>query len=277
MTAQNYPLPHAKDGDASRLNLQHRIFRKTIEGRLLNVPLSEPVGKVLEIGAGSGIWASEFASENPTAEIVGIDLFQPPLTPPSNCRFVVLDAEKEWDAIGEKDFDLVHTRMVLFHMKEVAGVLQKAFDHLKPGGKIEVQEMWLPYITDEPPGALEHSSPVVLWGELRAKAAEKRGLNQSIAAELPQMLAQVGFVDVQVRDEKWPIGPWMDDDVKKEIGEGFAESMRTGMLGFSRSLMTKELGMTEEQLQEGVKEVVASLGKGKIYTPIRFAWARKPE
>lgn len=276
MDSNYYPLPHANDGDEFRLNLQHEIFRQTLDGRLLNAPVAEPVGRVLDIGAGSGVWAAEFATEHPTAEVVGMDHFIPTVAAPSNCRFLIQDAEKDWEEIGDLKFDVIHTRMVLFHVKDVRGLLRRCYEHLKPGGYIDLQEFWLPYYTDEPPEAPEHSSKVLEWGQLRLKAASQIGIDQTIAGQFPDILSEIGFADVQTLDYKWPIGPWMEDDKMKDIGGMFLQSMQLGKMGFSQKLLAI-LGMDEGQINDYVEQVGKELGVGKLYTIVRFAWATKPE
>ncbi|KAF6828165.1 UMTA protein [Colletotrichum musicola] len=49
---------------------QHRICKKTFHGRLGIAPpcLGQNVGRVLDLGTGTGIWAIEFGDEHPESE-----------------------------------------------------------------------------------------------------------------------------------------------------------------------------------------------------------------
>ena len=200
-----YSLPHAKKGVDVRLILQHETFRKILEGRLLNAPVAEPVGRVLDIGTGSGVWAAEFATEHPAAEVVGIDNYpQPVIVAPHNCRFMIQDAEQEWQ-VGDAKFDIIHSRLVPFHAKEVPGVFRRCYEYLKPGGYIEIQDMLPPFRTDEPAGAPEHALKIIQWVRLRKEAASKLGIEYSIASRLPEILSEAGFEYVQTLDLKLPI------------------------------------------------------------------------
>ena len=258
------------------LILQHEAFKKLLDNRLLNAPIVDPVGRVLDIGTGCGIWAAEFATEHPTAEVLGIDVFpQPTITAPRNCQFMTHDAEQGWEMDNAK-FDVIHTRLVPFHAKEVRAVLRRCYEHLAPGGYIEMQESWPPCRTDEPPGAPEHTSKVIEWTNLRLEAASRLGIDQAIAGRLPEILAQAGFIEVQIQDHKWPIGPWMKDEKMKEVGNIHLELLQLAMMGLSKELLA-HLGMGERQVMEFVEQVGKELGVGKIYTPVRIVWARKPK
>jgi SAM-dependent methyltransferase len=270
-----YSLPHAKKGVDVRLILQHETFRQILEGRLLNAPVAEPVGRVLDIGTGSGVWAAEFATEHPAAEVFGIDNYpQPVIVAPHNCRFMIQDAEQEWQ-VGDAKFDIIHSRLVPFHAKEVPSVFRRCYEYLKPGGYIEIQDMLPPFRTDEPAGAPEHALKIVQWARLRKEAASKLGIEYSITSRLPEILSEAGFECVQTLDLKLPIGSWMDDERMKDVGKTFLECLQLGKLDLSLDLLS-HLGMEEPQIVDLVEQAGKELGVGKLYTMVRFVWARKP-
>ena len=155
-------------------------------------------------------------------------------------------------------------------------MLRRCYEHLRPGGCIEMQDAWPPCRTDEPPGAPEHTSKVIEWTKLRFEAASNLGIDQAIAGQLPEALSEAGFVEVQTQDHKWPIGPWMREERMKDIGNVNLELLRLGIMGFSKELLA-HLGMGERQVIDLVEQVKQELGIGKIYTPVRIVWARKPK
>ncbi|KAH8906835.1 sam dependent methyltransferase [Coniochaeta sp. PMI_546] len=266
----------SRDSLPRGLILQHEAFKKILDGRLLSAPIAGPVDRVLDLGTGCGIWAAEFAEAHPSAEIIGVDNFpQPTITAPPNCRFIALDAEQDWEELGDTRFDVIHTRLVPFHADGVQAVLKRCYDHLSTGGWMEMQEAWPPCRTDEPLGAPEHKSKVIEWTKLRFEAAARLGIDQDIAGRLPEFLSEAGFVDVQLRDHKWPIGPWMEEEKMKDIGEINLELLQHSMMGLSKELLAN-LGMGEKEVVDFVEQVRRELGLGKIYTPVRFVWARKP-
>ncbi|KAH8812599.1 sam dependent methyltransferase [Xylogone sp. PMI_703] len=282
MNASEYSISAAKKAVNYTLVLQHEVFIKSLDGRLFSAPIAKPLGRVLDIGTGSGIWAAEVAAEHPAAEVIGIDSYpQPQIAAPSNCRFIVMDAEKEkdWEKIGDgATFDLMHTRLVPFHIKEVPGVLRRCYEHLRPGGYIEMHEVWPPLRTDEPPGAPEHASKLISWTKLRVEGAAKIGIDQNLAGLLPGLLSKAGFVDVQVQELKFPVGPWMEDEKMKDVGRTWLKLLQIvhGKTVTPGDLLT-HLGMEIPEITKIVEEANKELGVGKIYTKAMFIWARKPE
>ncbi|KAK3693330.1 sam dependent methyltransferase [Podospora appendiculata] len=271
MVSNDYTLPSHLDGDGARLNLQHETFRLILDDKFLHAQLpSDFSGRVLDIGTGTGIWAAEFASMYPASDVVGVDLYEPALSPaPSNLRFRVVDVEKSWD-LPENAFDLIHGRMFLFLLKSPQTVLKRCFSSLKPGGVVEFQEMQHPYQTDE-----AEVTPTLRFSRLRVEAAAKCGFDRSIVGSLDETLREAGFADVKISTFRFPIGPWMDEKRMKLVGEKYLQCLRWGMVGLSKVVLIKGLGWTEEQVVKACEEVVADLGKGKVYAPIRVAVARK--
>jgi methylase of polypeptide subunit release factors len=54
-------------------DLQHHLFLLTLDGKLGLAPPNDPdakVGRVLDIGTGTGIWAMDYGDEHPEAEEV---------------------------------------------------------------------------------------------------------------------------------------------------------------------------------------------------------------
>ncbi|KAK3335157.1 sam dependent methyltransferase [Cercophora scortea] len=271
MASNDYTLPSHLDGDGARLNLQHEAFRLILDDKLLHTQLPlDFSGRVLDIGTGTGIWAAEFASRYPASAVVGVDLYEPALSPtPSNLQFRVTDVEKNWD-LPENAFDIIHGRMFLFLLKDPHAVLKRCFASLKPGGFVEFQEMQHPYQTDE-----AEVTPTLRFSRLRVEAAAKCGFDRSVVESLDEALREAGFTDIKISKFRFPIGPWMDEKRMKLVGEKYLQCLRWGMVGLSKVVLIKGLGWKEERVVEACEEVVADLGKGKVYAPIRVAVARK--
>jgi SAM-dependent methyltransferase len=95
---------------------------------------------VLDFATGTGIWAVEFAQQNPASTVIGSDLslIQPRLELP-NCSFVREDMEEPW--VHEPgSFDYIHARWIYTCLTLPETVIQSAFEALAPGGWLELQD-----------------------------------------------------------------------------------------------------------------------------------------
>ena len=72
LEGSDYQLPKDEEEDF-RLNFQHYALYHAI-GNHYVAPISPPLHTVLDVGTGTGIWASEIARLFPAAVVVGLDL-----------------------------------------------------------------------------------------------------------------------------------------------------------------------------------------------------------
>lgn len=133
--------------EKDRLDLQHHLCCLSFESLYL-APIDNLDGdlhNVLDIATGTGIWAIEFAEQFPTAVVVGTDLspIQPEYLPP-NLQFEVNDAEDPW--VFSHEFDYIHGRMLVTCFQSHLAVFKSAFDFLRPGGYIELQDASFPFL-----------------------------------------------------------------------------------------------------------------------------------
>ncbi|KAE9576893.1 hypothetical protein CGMCC3_g7299 [Colletotrichum fructicola] len=108
-----YNLPN-DDQENDRLESNHQLWLITLDDKLGVAPPCEKnatVGRVLDVGTGTGIWAIDFGDEHPEADVYGNDLsaVQPTLVPP-NVKFEVDDIEDEWTYSPEVDVFLIDVR-----------------------------------------------------------------------------------------------------------------------------------------------------------------------
>ncbi|KAG8918742.1 hypothetical protein FRC01_001682, partial [Tulasnella sp. 417] len=171
-TSNAYPLPIDSD-EHSRLDLQHEVLRLMLDGKLYQnpelveaalSPQDNTKRRVLDVGAGSGIWAIEMAEKFPHAEILGIDLVEPNILSdparrvPPNCSFQIADANKDMGQI-DSVYDLVHFRCVEAGIYDADLFFYDAARVLRPGGllllagaNIQLVDENGKYVPLQPPG-----------------------------------------------------------------------------------------------------------------------------
>lgn len=62
------------EAEQERMDMQHHIYLMIFSGELYRAPIPRKVGRVLDIGCGTGKWAIDFADMHPEADVVATDL-----------------------------------------------------------------------------------------------------------------------------------------------------------------------------------------------------------
>lgn len=203
--------------------------------------------RVLDVGCGTGIWSIEFADEHPSAYVIGTDLspIQPEQVPP-NCEFLIDDCTREW--VFHDPFDFIHTRAMVAAIKDWDNLFQQAYANLKPGGYIECQELVFP-IKCMTPGVTAANSPLLRWSELFFEAADGIGLDATGPRHLAPKLQQAGFVDINVKTYKWPLGQWAKGARFKLLGHYVFEDQWDALPSLSLGLFTRVLNWSRDEVE----------------------------
>ncbi|KIK66232.1 hypothetical protein GYMLUDRAFT_157580 [Collybiopsis luxurians FD-317 M1] len=197
--SKQYLLP-ADETETSRLNKQHRVITRAFDNRLSLAPLDLRTGdRVLESGAGTGIWALELAEDHQNQkegtvldiECVDISDKQFPQSHPPNIHFSVhsvISLPAEWSGT----FAYAHQRFLITAMNDARWrqAIRELFRVLLSGGWVEL---------------VDHDGTNVSFGVgpcskrlvslINAMYAEK-GVVGDLGVYLPQLLEEIGFVDV---------------------------------------------------------------------------------
>ncbi|KAH8660063.1 S-adenosyl-L-methionine-dependent methyltransferase [Xylariales sp. PMI_506] len=277
--------------EQDRLDLQHEIVRLMFDGWLALAPLPTVPKNVLDIGTGTGIWALEFAEQNPQSNVIGTDLsaIQPLSTQP-NCTFVKTDAEDEWifpdpnsnhsDCNGTARcehkivFDYVHMRFMFTCFNDPKTVLQQAFDNLGPGGWLECQEAMPKAYQANPtfPG-----NAYQRWADTCIIGAAAAGRDIEVILKYEGWLKEIGFTNITVRQFLVPTGGWHHDPHLKKIGEYNLQNMSEGIRGIGWKML-RSAGMSPEAIESLVPEVLREIHdkSSQYYGICHVIYARKP-
>ncbi|EFQ31054.1 methyltransferase domain-containing protein [Colletotrichum graminicola M1.001] len=258
-----YLLPN-DDLELDRLDLQHNLFLLTMRNRLHLVPLDRenPPQRVLDIGTGTGIWAIDFADNNPASTVIGVDLspVQPSYVPP-NAYFQIEDIEEHPWTFSQK-FDFIHSRMNTAGVRDFPALFRQAYRNLNPGGWIEVTDS-TPAACDD--GTLTEDSALIQWCQLLAKGTAALGTPFGGASKYKDQLREAGFVNVNEVVFKWPTNEWARHPRHKELGTWSHENAMMGLEALCLAIFTRVLLWPREKVDVLLAEVRNDLKNKEIH------------
>ncbi|KAF7556943.1 hypothetical protein G7Z17_g988 [Cylindrodendrum hubeiense] len=232
--------------EQEREDMKHAMIINLCNGKLHFAPVENPQ-KVLDIGTGTGIWAVDMGDEYPEADVLGIDLspIQPSWVPP-NVRFMVDDAEAEWlHAPGT--FDYIHIRHMTSSIRNWPNLVTQAYQALKPGGWIELQE--LRFVLECDDGTVRNDSQVLDFLNNVKKGLAEFGVDLLGMQKNKQNVLDAGFVNVEEEVLKVPLGVWPKDPKMKTIGLYNRSMIADGLHGISMGPFTRGLKWTPEEVR----------------------------
>ncbi|KAK7739833.1 hypothetical protein SLS62_011183 [Diatrype stigma] len=229
------------DAEQEREDMKHSMVKMLCNDQLHFAPIGPSPQAILDIGTGTGSWAMEMGERYPSASVLGVDLspIQPDWVPP-NVRFMVDDVESPW--LHPRDhFDYIHFRHTVMAIKDWDILLRRCYEHTKPGGWVELQEIHHFPMSNNGNGNGSHAGGgmmppdhpvaqywrrideglarlgVVGFGQRASEPWSESGSgSESTALEL---LRGAGFVEATGRRVfHIPIGPWPRNKVLKGVG-----------------------------------------------------------
>ncbi|KAK5662308.1 hypothetical protein OQA88_8214 [Cercophora sp. LCS_1] len=260
------------------IDLSHHYLTLLCGGKLYLAPIPDDVKEVLDVGTGTGIWAIDFADQHPEAHVIGTDLS--PMQPtwiPSNMRFEVDDATLPWTWDANR-FDFIHMRYLMGAIRDYNHLFREAFSHTKPGGWIQSAEIDSDYRSDD--GTTDHVPCLQTWNRFFTEAGKATGAVFSVVADDLQRKAatEAGYVDVECKTFKVPMGGWALDPKLAEIGHIISAALDNDLEGYTLFLWHNVLKWPAEEYRPWIHEMRKALRNRRIhgYMFVRYVWARKP-
>ncbi|RAL14956.1 class I SAM-dependent methyltransferase [Aspergillus homomorphus CBS 101889] len=273
-----YPIPNDEE-EQDRLSLMHGLFKAITGGQLHRAPiqLHDQSKRVLDVGTGTGIWALEVAEAYPNAEVIGTDLspIQPNWVLP-NCSFIIDDAESDWAFPPEEAFDYIHGRSLGGSISDWERFLRQAYQHVKPGGWVEIQEFETWIRSDD--GTDQQAVLIHDYQRKLDEASQKFGRRMNIASNLGEWMQRAGFQNVRDDTYKCPLGGWPKNPHLKEIGRMGKIALFEAIGPYSLALFTRVMDYTYDQAHQYAQDVRQELVHGSfhIYTLFHYVYGQRP-
>ncbi|WYZ35863.1 hypothetical protein EsH8_X_000510 [Colletotrichum jinshuiense] len=272
-----YLLPN-DEPEQEREDMKHAMCVNVMDGKLHSAPIENPQ-KVIDIGTGTGIWAIDMGDEFPEAEVIGIDLspIQPTWVPP-NVRFIVDDAEAEW-VWPANTVDFVHARHMCMAIKNWPRLLSQAYESLKPGGWVELQELrfYLQCDDGSMPGPEEYGYGRFV--DLCMAGFRSFGIDPLAIERNSELLRGCGFENVVEKVWKVPIGTWPRDPKLKTIGLYNRSMLVDALQAVSMAPLTRGLKWSASEVEIFLIDVRKSLMNTSIHSYLTFhvVYGQKPQ
>ncbi|RDA91215.1 hypothetical protein CP533_3411 [Ophiocordyceps camponoti-saundersi (nom. inval.)] len=266
------------DVEQEREDMKHAMVRLLCSQKLHFAPIGQHPQQILDMGTGTGIWAIEIGDQFPSAHVLGVDLspIQPDWLPP-NVRFLVDDVESTW-LYPRNHFDYIHSRHTVMAVRDWPRLFRQAYEHLKPGGWIELQE-----IHHKPRSARnipENHAVARFWARVN-EGLTTLGIDLDRAAEgfLAKAMRDEGLVNVTERVFSVPIGTWPKNKVLKTVGLYWRTILLDGLQAIALGPLTRGLGWNRDEVELFLMDVRRAYhdNAALMYMPLHIVYAQKPE
>ncbi|RJE27057.1 hypothetical protein PHISCL_00642 [Aspergillus sclerotialis] len=265
------------DDETDRLELQHRVFNKVFDNRLIFPPIPR-LRRALDCGYGAGTWAIEVAEQYPDCEVIGVDI-SPHMQPddmPDNLWLQVDDLNRPF-TFPSNHFDLVHSRLLAtgINRSRWPSYIQDIVRVLKPGGWVQIVEIYFNAQSDN--GSITEQSALRQWS-INFMGAFGQTRDLRIGARLKSLLMEAGLVEVDTRMIPLPLSAWPGDARMRDIGAFNRDNIQRLLPALGSYPLTRRLRMPQEQFQRLTIQAQQEAGNPSLkpYFPLYVCIGRKP-
>lgn len=238
----DYQLPKDEAEDV-RLDFQHYALFQAI-GNHYVAPLSPPLPLILDVGAGTGIWANEMARLFPASLVVGIDLSDRSFKPPAqeNCLLRVGNVVTGLP-FPDEFFSFTHQRLL------VAGITAENWPRVVHElARVTRLNGWVELI--EASSLTDGAGPATArMQHFFVTVGQSMGFDMDILHHLGEMLKHEGLQSVETHLIPIPVGDW---------GGRVGQMIKRDLLGAVNALRGRycaQAGIAGEEFDQLVREM----------------------
>ncbi|EEH35660.2 hypothetical protein PAAG_06707 [Paracoccidioides lutzii Pb01] len=175
--------------EQEREDMKHSMIVNLCGGKLHYAPF-ENLQMILDIGTGTGVWAIDTTAFRCSGPIQ-------PLWVPPNVRFMVDVAGCAW-LHPDNHFDFVHLRHLTSSIKDFPKLFKAAYDKLKPGGWIEIQDLYFQPQCDDDSLPAEYTLAKSL--QLMEEGLARFNVDLLSPTKHPGYIRDAGFTNINERN-----------------------------------------------------------------------------
>ena len=255
-------------GETNRLDFQHYMLRFALKGDYA-APIGNPQD-ILDVGCGTGRWATEMARRFPQANVIGVDIAPPTTeagdgadTRPENYTFVQGNVLERLP-FADNSFDYTHQRLLVAAIPAARwpNVVAELIRVTRPGGWVELLEA-----ESRLPNAGPGLQASMRWA---SALAGRRGIDPASASQIGDFLRQAGAQRVATRTIALPVG-----EPAGRLGVMAKADLLAGMTGL-RGIVTTMGIISESDFDANTRQIEAELSSGRISWPFYIAYGQKP-
>lgn len=191
-------------------------------------------------------------------------------------KFEIEDCTQSW-TFPPDYFDYIHMRWLVGSIDDWDALFARAFECLVPGGWLESYEMSTVWESDD--GSVTEKTALGQWGKIFVEGGRLGGRTFTVVVDGLQRKAMeaAGFVDIQERDIKQPLGSWPKNAKMKEIGQFTQLTLEQDAEGYMLFL-ANTLGWSKEEIMAYLAMFRREMKSGKFqpYYRQKVVWGRKP-
>ena len=130
-------------------------------------------------------------------------------------------------------------------IKDWHGLLQKAYNHLSPGGYLECAEfeVWIRSYND----TIHNAPDINTWQIGLQEAANKFGRTMEVAVNLDKWVKEAGFADVVEEKTVVPSSAWPKEKEMKMVGAYQLLNMLDAASSYGQAHFTRVLGWSPQE------------------------------
>ena len=163
---------------------------------------------------------------------------------PPNCEFLVDDLER--DCLFDAPFDFIHGRALGGSIKGWGRLCRQAYDHLRPGGWLELQEYeWFLWSDEDP--KLQRAPALDFWQSTWKETTFTLGQSLDVAGEQQDFLKKAGFINIHGEIHDIPCGSWTKHRKLKLIGNCQLAHIVDSIEPYILAIFTRVLGWSLEK------------------------------